>query len=57
VHIGQGNIPEGRDPLLHHRGDDRGAWLRKLEGALAAAAEGLPTHQVWIDRHCKAVAG
>ncbi len=56
VHIGQGNIPEGRDPLLHHRADDRSAWLRKLEAALAAAAEGLPTHQAWIDRHCKAAA-
>jgi tryptophan 7-halogenase len=56
VHVGQGNIPEATDPLLHHRADDRSAWLSKLEGALAAAAEGLPTHQAWIDRHCKAAA-
>jgi tryptophan 7-halogenase len=56
VHVGQGNIPESTDPLLHHRDDDRSEWLGKLEAALAAAAAGMPTHQAWIDRNCKAAA-
>jgi tryptophan halogenase len=54
VHIGQGNHPQGRDPLLRHRDNDSGDWLRKLAGAMAAAAKPLPTHQQWIDTHCKA---
>ncbi|MDE2595436.1 MAG: tryptophan 7-halogenase [Sphingomonadales bacterium] len=54
VHVGQGNVPLSPEPLLHHRGEGQGPWLRKLEGALARAAEGLPTHQQWIDRYCKA---
>lgn len=54
VHVGQGNLPEGGDPLLPHRDRDMRDWLRKLEAAMAAAANGLPTHQQWIDRHCKA---
>ncbi len=53
VHIGQGNMPQGTDPLLHHRADDRTEYLRKLQAALAAAAEQMPTHQQWIDQHCK----
>jgi tryptophan halogenase len=56
VHIGQGNMPQATDPLLYHRDDDRADYLRKLEGALATAAEGMPTHQQWIDQHCKAAA-
>ena len=56
VHIGQGNMPEATDPLLHHRDDDRSAWLSKLAGALANAADGLPSHRAYIDRFCKAAA-
>jgi tryptophan halogenase len=55
VHIGQGNHPQGRDPLLLHRDNDSGDWLRKLAGAMGAAAQALPTHQQWIEKHCKAV--
>ena len=54
VHIGQGNMPQATEPLVHHRGGGQGDWLRKLEGALGRAAETLPTHQQWIDRFCKA---
>ncbi len=56
VHIGQGNIPEGVDPLLALRPGDGREVLGKLEGALARAAESMPSHQAWIDQHCKAAA-
>ncbi len=54
VHIGQGNMPRQVEPLMDHRTVDGGDWLGKLAGALAAAAEGMPTHQQYIDRFCKA---
>ncbi len=54
VHIGQFNIPDRCDPLTTLRGVDARAWLGKLRGAMAAAAEGQPTHQQFIDQHCKA---
>ena len=54
VHIGQGNVPEATEPLLHHRASDQLQWLKKLEAALAHAAEGMPTHQQWIDKFCRA---
>jgi hypothetical protein len=31
-----------------------GEWLGKLKAAMAAEARRLPTHQVYIDQHCKA---
>lgn len=52
VHIGQGNMPAGTDPLLPLRGADHADYLRKLEGALARAAESMPTHADYIARHC-----
>ena len=54
VHVGQGNIPEAPEPLLAHRGSDQLEFMRKLEAACAHAAEGMPTHQQWIDKFCKA---
>lgn len=54
VHIGQGNMPEGTDPLLPLRGVDHADYLRKLEGALARAAEGLPDHAAHIAKNCAA---
>jgi tryptophan halogenase len=56
VHIGQLNIPQQTDPLIHYRQVDGVEWLGKLKGAMAAAAQQLPTHQQFIDRHCKATA-
>ncbi|MDE2301589.1 MAG: tryptophan 7-halogenase [Sphingomonadales bacterium] len=44
VHVGQGNIPEGLDPLLEYRGIDGREWLGKLRAAMAAQAARLPTH-------------
>jgi tryptophan 7-halogenase len=54
VHMGQLNTPLRMDPLIHYRDVDAVTWLEKLHGALAAAARQLPTHQEFIDRHCKA---
>lgn len=54
VHVGQLNMPERPDPLLHYRGVDGIAWLGKLREALTAAARQLPTHQQYIDKFCKA---
>ncbi len=56
VHIGQGNMPEGTDPLLPLRGVDHVDYLRKLEGALARAAEAMPDHADYIARYCAAAA-
>ena len=56
VHIGQMNWPERHDPLMDFRNVDGAAWLGKLKGALEAAAAGLPTHQAYIDRHCRSAA-
>jgi tryptophan 7-halogenase len=54
VHIGQGNIPEAVDPLFDYRGIDGRQWLGKLRTAMAAEAARQPTHQQFIDQHCKA---
>lgn len=54
VHIGQCNMPQATDPLLPLRGQDHSAYLRKLESALAHAAEGLPPHDAYIAQHCAA---
>ena len=40
VHIGQGTMPQGTDPLLPLRGADHTDYLKKLESALVRAAEG-----------------
>jgi tryptophan 7-halogenase len=56
VHMGQLNTPERPDPLIHYRDMDAVGWLEKLRSAMAAAAQQLPTHQQYIDRHCKAAA-
>ncbi len=53
VHIGQGNLPDGGDPLLNHRDVNASDWLGKLQAALEAAASRMPTHQAYIDQNCK----
>lgn len=56
VHIGQGNIPDRFDPVAGYRDQPAGEWLAKLRGAMAAEAAKQPSHQEFIDRHCKAPA-
>ena len=36
-----------------HRSDQQ-EWMKKLDAALAHSAEGMPTHQKWIDKFCRA---
>jgi tryptophan 7-halogenase len=55
VHIGQFNLPQQNDPLMNYRQKDAVDWLDKLNTAMSAAAERLPTHQQYIDRYCKAL--
>jgi tryptophan 7-halogenase len=54
VHVGQGNMPLGTDPLLPLRGGDHAGYLRKLEAALAHAAEGMPGQADYIAANCAA---
>ncbi len=53
VHVGQFNLPQRQDPLMHYRTIDAASWLQKLREAMTAAAQQLPTHQQYIDRYCK----
>lgn len=54
VHIGQMNWPERNDPMLDYRSVDGSGYLEKLRAAMQSAAQGMPTHQAYIDKHCKA---
>ena len=54
VHVGQGNLPEAVDPLLPLRGADHRDHLRKLEAALARAAEAIPSHADYVATNCAA---
>ncbi|MGA2777378.1 MAG: tryptophan halogenase family protein [Steroidobacteraceae bacterium] len=54
VHIGQMNWPERNDPLLGYRNFNGTAYLEQLRRSLEKSAQAMPTHQAYIDRHCKA---
>jgi tryptophan halogenase len=54
VHIGQLNTPQKTDAVLAYRSIEGAERLAKLSQALQAAALSLPTHQQYIDQHCKA---
>ena len=54
VHIGQGNIPERTDPVANYRDVNGREWLAKLRKAMEIEASRQPTHQAFIDQHCKA---
>lgn len=56
LHIGQLNMPERLDPLIHYRNVDGEKWLAAWREATMKAALSLPTHQQYIDRYCKAAA-
>ncbi len=55
VHIGQGNWPERNDPLLEYRNFSGTDYLEQLRRTMASTAQAMPTHQAYIDRHCRAV--
>ncbi len=54
VQLGQFNIPERVDPVAHYRAAGGREWLGKLRSAMGAEALRQPTHQQFIDQHCKA---
>jgi tryptophan halogenase len=53
VHIGQFNWPERNDPLLAYRNFTGTEYLEQLRRTLEGAAQKMPTHQAYVDRHCK----
>jgi tryptophan halogenase len=48
VHLGQGNLPEGLDPLIDYRGIDARDWLGQLRQALAFEAARAPDHARFV---------
>ena len=54
VHIGQFNWPERPDPMTDARAVDGTRLLDGLRRVMGEAADAMPTHQDFIDRHCKA---
>jgi tryptophan halogenase len=57
VHIGQLNWPERYDPLADERSHvDSDRILAGLRRVMVEAAEAMPSHQTYIDRHCRAPA-
>jgi tryptophan halogenase len=56
VHVGQLNIPEACDEPPRAQGTDSAQWLEKMRATLQAEANRLPTHQQYIESHCRAAA-
>ena len=54
VHVGQLNLPERHDPIIDLRDVDGDAILARMRQAMAQAAEAMPGHQTYIERHCAA---
>ncbi|MDE3009383.1 MAG: tryptophan 7-halogenase [Pseudomonadota bacterium] len=54
VMIGQGLMPERADPFLDYRTLDGSDYIERLRGTMANSARMMPTHQAYVDRHCKA---
>jgi len=56
IHVGQLNLPEACDPPPQVHAADCVQWLEKMRNTLRAEASRLPTHQQFIDAHCRAAA-
>jgi len=54
VFVGQLLIPEKYDPLVNMRGVDGPRMLESLHRVMGDAVQGMPSHQQYIDRYCKA---
>jgi tryptophan halogenase len=52
VHLGQLNMPQRHDPLLHHRSMDGNSVLKQLRNAMLQAADAMPSHMDYIRRNC-----
>ena len=46
--------PQLNRKVERSRRSDQQEWMKKLHAALAHLAEGMLTHQQWIDKFCKA---
>ncbi|MGN6817120.1 MAG: tryptophan halogenase family protein [Sphingomonas sp.] len=56
IYVGQGIMPDQVDPLVRHRDVDATGRLATLRRLIADAAAMMPTHEVFVDRYCKAEA-
>jgi tryptophan halogenase len=56
VQVGQLNLPEMCEQPPQAHATDSAKWLEKTRTAMQAEASGLPTHQQYIESHCRAVA-
>ena len=56
VHVGQFNLPETCEQPPQAHATDSVAWLEKMRATLHAEASRLPTHQQYIESHCRAAA-
>ena len=56
VHVGQLNLPEACEPPPQAHATDSASWLERMRGTLLAEAGRLPTHQQYIESHCRAAA-
>jgi len=56
VHVGQLNLPEACELPPQAHATDSAAWLEKMRTTMQTEASRLPTHQQFIESHCRAVA-
>ena len=56
VHVGQLNLPEACEQPPQAHAADSVQWLEKMRGNLQAEAGRQPTHQQYIESHCRAAA-
>jgi tryptophan halogenase len=56
VHVGQLNMPEACEQPPQARPADSAKWLEKMRANLHSEASRLPTHQQYIETHCRAAA-
>lgn len=55
VLVGQNIMPQRYDPMVDLRADvDSERWLDSLKRIIGEAAEAMPTHQNYIQQHCRA---
>ncbi len=47
-------IPQLNGKVERSHRSDQQEWMKKLDAALAHATEGMPSHQQWIDKYCRA---
>ena len=52
--VGQFVTPERHDPLTDQRSVDGAQRLAGLRRIMGEAAEAMPTHRAYIDKHCRA---